>query len=165
MKTIHTYINTVEAGVAQSLLESANIDSVLADEHSCTLGYGSVIGGVRLQVPDEQVDAAKRILAGKDGVTPLPDDFIPPGVVISPNESTKPPSESRGGGVFSAFLEGGIWSLLAFGALTLITFALGGTVRIAGGWLLLVALFGLGGIIGIVVRAIYGIGKKDASRH
>ena len=84
MKTIRTYPNTVEAGLARSILESAGIEAVLADEHSCTLGYGSVVGGVRLQVPDVQADPATKILDEQDGVTPLPDDFIPPGGLAQP---------------------------------------------------------------------------------
>ncbi|MFP4356903.1 MAG: hypothetical protein ACLFSZ_00510 [Puniceicoccaceae bacterium] len=94
-----------------------------------------------------------------DDVTPLPDDFIPP------DGLARPPVEPQGKGAFSAFLQGGIWSLLIFGALAWINLSFGGEVRISGGAALLLSLFVVGGIVGLVMPSIYQKGRKDASKN
>ena len=40
--------------------------------------YGSVLGGVRLQVAEADADRARQVLKDQENVTPLPDDFVPP---------------------------------------------------------------------------------------
>jgi len=62
MQTLRTYANLAEAGFASSLLEAAEIRATLADEQSYTLGYGPVVGGIRLQVAEEDVSRAEAVL-------------------------------------------------------------------------------------------------------
>ena len=62
MKTLRTYGNLAEAGFAQSLLESAGIPAALADENAYTLGYGRVVGDIRLQVEEQDVEKAGHVL-------------------------------------------------------------------------------------------------------
>ena len=77
MITIHTYFNVSEAGYAHSLLESRGIHAFLHGENAFTLEPVSALGGIRLQVPEEEVEEARGILGG-EGFAPLPDDFVPP---------------------------------------------------------------------------------------
>ena len=77
MITIRTYFNVAEAGFAHSLLESRGIHSFLQGENAYTLEAISALGGIRLQVPEAEVEEARSILEG-EGFAPLPDDFIPP---------------------------------------------------------------------------------------
>ncbi len=62
MTTLRSYQNLGEAGFAQSLLEAAGIPVVLADEAATALSPAGV-SAVRLQVPQEHVAEAQRILA------------------------------------------------------------------------------------------------------
>lgn len=78
METIRSFLNISEAGFAVSLLTSAGIHAVLADEHAFTLGPASLSSGIRLQVPEEEVERALSILDGQEEFAPLPDDFVPP---------------------------------------------------------------------------------------
>jgi len=66
------------AGRDKSLLEIAGIPAFLAGENSASLGYGSILGELRLQVREADADRARRVLDEHEGFTPLPDDFIPP---------------------------------------------------------------------------------------
>ena len=75
--TIRTYFNVAEAGFAQSLLESRGIQAFLHGENSYTMESVAALGGIRLQVPDAQVEEAQGMLAG-EGFAPLPDNFVPP---------------------------------------------------------------------------------------
>lgn len=77
MVTLRTYFNVAEAGYAHSLLESQGLKPFLLGENMFTLEPVNAIGGIRLQVPPDQVEEARRILAG-EGFAPLPDDFVPP---------------------------------------------------------------------------------------
>jgi hypothetical protein len=58
-----------------------------------------------------------------------------------------------------AFLKGGCGCLLIFAALGLLAVLLGG--RVHADFLGLVALFVIGGIIGLIVLAIYNRGRRD----
>src|SRR5882724_1103852 len=78
MVTLRQYINPSEAELNKTLLEEAGIPVFLADANSLSLGYGGVLGGVRLQVEDADLERARRVLDEREGVTPLPDDFVPP---------------------------------------------------------------------------------------
>ncbi len=75
--TIRTYANIAEAGYAHSLLESQGIQAFLLGEHSYTMETIPALQGIRLQVPEPQIEEALSILAG-EGFAPLPDDFVPP---------------------------------------------------------------------------------------
>jgi hypothetical protein len=85
--TIKTYKNVGEAGYAHSLLESMGVRGFLHGEGAFLNG---VTDGVRLQVQPEDVAEALGILDNHDGLTPLPDDFVPP---VTP-EDEHPVAES-----------------------------------------------------------------------
>ncbi len=80
MVTIQTYFDTTEAGLAQGLLESRGIQSVLlgVDSFNVVLPGGSLPGGIRLQVAEENAEEARGIVQDGEGVTPITDDFVPP---------------------------------------------------------------------------------------
>ncbi len=80
MVTIQTYFDTTGAGLAQSLLESRGIPSVLlgVDSFNVVLPGGSLPGGIRLQVAEEHAEEARGIVQDGEGVTPITDDFVPP---------------------------------------------------------------------------------------
>ena len=73
MITIATYRNLMSAELAKTRLEFYDIKAMIADAFSYTLGYGSVIDGVRLQVPAADAERAKKILAAEEFIDP-PDD-------------------------------------------------------------------------------------------
>lgn len=62
-----------------------------------------------------------------------------------------------------AFGKGGCGCLVAFAVLALLAALLGGNVHIDIGGAVL--LFVIGGIMGLMVLAIYNKGKHDAGRH
>lgn len=73
MITIANYRNLMEAELAKTRLASYNIEAMIADEFSYTLGYGAIMDGVRLQVLNADAERAKKILASAEYVE-LPDD-------------------------------------------------------------------------------------------
>ena len=97
MTTLRQYIDVARAELDKSLLEAAGIPSFIADENSLSIGYGSILGGVRLQVQDADADRARRVLQEHEGATPLPDDFIPP--EVPPPEEPVETVEARGMGL------------------------------------------------------------------
>ena len=58
------YFNTLDAGAAQALLESAGIESVLFDTNMSLEGMGGAIP-IRLMVLDEDLPTAQRVLAAE----------------------------------------------------------------------------------------------------
>jgi Putative prokaryotic signal transducing protein len=70
--TIRRFRDLPEALLAQGLLNSAGIDAVLADDNMVRLDWfwSNMIGGVRLRVDPENVDAANEILD-----QPIPESF------------------------------------------------------------------------------------------
>jgi hypothetical protein len=66
--TLATFGSVGEAHLAKNLLESEGVKCFLADEASVdTLWYvGSALGGVKLMVPQDQVERAERILDHED---------------------------------------------------------------------------------------------------
>src|SRR5476651_623105 len=97
MVTVRQYINPSEAELDKTLLEEAGVPVFLADENSMSLGYGGVLSGVRLQVEDADLDRARRVLEEREGVTPLPDDFVPPEEPppIEPPAASPPTPETK----------------------------------------------------------------------
>ena len=77
MITIATYRNLMSAEVAKTRLESCGIKTAIADAHFYTLGYGSIMDGVRLQVPAADAGRAREVLAA-GSCTGLPDGGTPP---------------------------------------------------------------------------------------
>lgn len=65
MTVVSTYSTPAEAHVALSRLESAGIDAVIRDEFTVTFDwfYSNAIGGVKIEVVEEDVSAAREILA------------------------------------------------------------------------------------------------------
>jgi hypothetical protein len=140
-----------EAGLDKSLLEAEGIPAFVADESSAALGYGTVLGGVRLQVQDEDVDRAQQILGEQQEAAPLPDDFVPPPEEPPPVEPTRKPMLDDGSA--NAFLWGGIAGLAVFAAVALFTLAVGGSAFVDLGGL--VFLFIAGGLVGLIVHATF----------
>ena len=62
MVTLRTYTNSIEAGMAKSILDQHNIFCSLADENANVYGGAPFAMPVRLQVREEQADEALRIL-------------------------------------------------------------------------------------------------------
>lgn len=61
--TIATFFDSVEANLAKTKLESEEIEALLQDEHVSSLyGSGPAPAGIRLQVPADQAQRAKKIL-------------------------------------------------------------------------------------------------------
>ena len=63
--TVRQYRDPFEASIAKSVLDSAGIFSFLKDENTVRLdwGYSQAIGGIRLQVRPEDLEAAEAVLA------------------------------------------------------------------------------------------------------
>lgn len=63
--TVARYFEPSEAHVVRALLESAGFDATVADEHHVTANYplSTALGGVRVQVPQDQVEAAQELVA------------------------------------------------------------------------------------------------------
>jgi hypothetical protein len=64
MITIRTFINPIEANIIKGRLESAGIPVLLLDENTVNTYwlYANAIGGMRLQVKEEDVENALSIL-------------------------------------------------------------------------------------------------------
>ena len=75
MITIATYRNLMSAELAKTRLAVNDIQAMIADEFSYTLGYGAIMDGVRLQVPATDAERAKEILATEEYVD-LPNDSV-----------------------------------------------------------------------------------------
>src|ERR1035437_2053190 len=73
MITIATYRNLMSAELAKTRLAVNDIQALIADEFSYTLGYGAIMDGVRLQVPAADAERAKEILATEEFIE-LPND-------------------------------------------------------------------------------------------
>ena len=154
MKTIRRFSNVAQAGFARCVLQAAGIPAVLADEHAYTLGPQYAPWGIRLQVPEPDIERAARVLDQQEGFSPLPDDFVPP---PEPSELTEAPSRP-GVSLGGAFLRGGFLALGIFGLSAAVTLAFGGRAYANPGGIVL--LFGLGGCIGMIVRAIHNKGRR-----
>lgn len=77
----------VKAEMDKSLLEAAGIPAFIAGENSASIGYGTVLAEIHLQVQDADVDRARQVLQDNNEATPLSDDFIPPAVPSLPDDS------------------------------------------------------------------------------
>lgn len=154
MVTVRQYINPSEAELDKTLLEEAGIPVFLADANSMSVGYGGVLGGVRLQVEDADLERARRVLDEREGVTPLPDDFVPPEEppVIEPTTPPAPALKAREEWI-DTFFWGGIALLAAFGIIVLVSIVMGGFVFITLGALAILLL--TGGLVALVVRFIF----------
>lgn len=67
--TVHKSFSVVGAQVIRSLLESASIPAEVVHETAAltTDGYALGVGGIRVQVPEDQVEDARAIIAAQAG--------------------------------------------------------------------------------------------------
>jgi Putative prokaryotic signal transducing protein len=74
VKTIATFSKPEEAHLFRTRLEAAGIPAFVQDENFIQMNwlYSNAIGGVRVQIADDDVDAAKEFLAA-DSPQPCPD--------------------------------------------------------------------------------------------
>ena len=74
MKTIATFSKPEEAHLFRTRLEAAGIAAFVQDEHFVQMDwlYSNVIGGVRVQSADDDLDSAREFLAA-DSPQPCPD--------------------------------------------------------------------------------------------
>ena len=71
METIATFSKPEDAHLLRMRLEAAGIEACLQDENVVQLGYFSnMMGGVQVQVSEDDVAAAQEFLAGDHGVEP-----------------------------------------------------------------------------------------------
>lgn len=73
--TVYTALNPAEAHLANSQLEAAGFHSVVTGEGAALgiEGYGLTVGGILVQVPENEADDANLLLrASEDSVTEPP---------------------------------------------------------------------------------------------
>ncbi|MFA5043610.1 MAG: DUF2007 domain-containing protein [Kiritimatiellia bacterium] len=120
MITIATYRNLMSAELAKTRLELHDIQAMIADEFSYTLGYGAIMDGVRLQAPAEDAERAKEILATEEFIE-LPDDSAI--MAESPEAATNGAEALREPATYTASSRPGgwsVWFLFLFGICFLI---------------------------------------------
>jgi len=157
MTTVGEFIHQADASLALSRLQAAGIEGFLFDEISlAVVGAGTTAIPIRLQVSDEDAERAGRILRGEEAAGPLPDDFVPPdGAEVAEGNLPKVTAKEVG----SAFIKGGILTLITLGLPALSAMVNGGKSAPTIGGLLL--LFVIGGVGGVVMH-VYREGQKDA---
>lgn len=72
MKTIATFTKPEEAHLLRMRLEALGIRAFIQDEHMIQLDIlrSNAMGGVRVQVADEDVEAVREVLAADTGILP-----------------------------------------------------------------------------------------------
>ena len=73
MITIREFSDQVEAGLIQSFLSDNEIDSILADENANSWIGARILVPIRLQVPDEDAEKAKKLLKQFDNASVVPE--------------------------------------------------------------------------------------------
>jgi hypothetical protein len=69
--TVASAINPAEAELVRSRLEANGfLVNLKSEDAAFTFGYGSIIGGVQVQVPDDQSESARALLASQDPPSP-----------------------------------------------------------------------------------------------
>lgn len=79
MQTVARYLNLLEAKIHCALLQSEGINAFLADENTVnSYNYiANAVGGVRLQVPSNQMALAQQVLAeARSGQRILSNEFL-----------------------------------------------------------------------------------------
>ena len=68
--TVASYSLAHEVHLAKSLLESKEIDVFILDEHIVGMNwlYSNAVGGVKVQVPEADLDKAKQVLASIENI-------------------------------------------------------------------------------------------------
>jgi len=149
MQTVGTFANTAEAEIARQRLADAGIQAFITDEHSQTLGYQPVLGGIRLQVADADLPRARALLDAPNPLA-LPEDFEPEGA--PPQATALAPGVL--GQIVRAFIRGGLIALTAYVIVALATTFFGRPLLV--GPRAVFGLFLAGGIIGLSLRVISG---------
>ena len=69
--TVYTAFNPAAAQLVRARLEAANFDAVVQHELAALSmeGYGMAVGGIRVQVPEDQADDARELIAAGDTPT------------------------------------------------------------------------------------------------
>ena len=90
LATIATYTSTMEAEMAQSLLESEGIRAHLEGEASAVLGgqIGNALSGVKLQVGEQDVQTAMEILEEQKSIEITEEDWKIDGLDNEQDETT-----------------------------------------------------------------------------
>src|SRR5690349_2384905 len=72
LKTIATFSKPEEAHLFRTRLEAAGIPAYVQDEHFIQMNwlYSNAVGGVRVQIADEDLDAAREFLANDSPQSP-----------------------------------------------------------------------------------------------
>jgi hypothetical protein len=63
MITVKEFISQAEAAMLLSFLQDSEIDAILIDEYSAAATGAPFLVPIRLQVPDEQAEAARSFIA------------------------------------------------------------------------------------------------------
>jgi hypothetical protein len=66
--TVFKTFNPAEAQVQRSRLEAAGLDALVKNELASIMidGYTMAAGGIQVQVPEDQAEAARRLLSDPD---------------------------------------------------------------------------------------------------
>lgn len=82
--TVRAFTSVTEAQFAGSALEAAGLDVRLGDLHLIAMQwmYSNAVGGVKVQVPAEQVDEARQILE-------VPAEVDDPRAIVDPSEACR----------------------------------------------------------------------------
>jgi hypothetical protein len=80
LETVASFQDPTEAQIVCALFESAGIDASVADLHLVVANWpwAQALGGVRVQVPREDFDEARRLLAAYRAGELDPEDEAPP---------------------------------------------------------------------------------------
>jgi hypothetical protein len=105
------YREQAEALIAQSVLDSAGIYSFLMDENTIRVNwaYSDILGGIRLQVAQEDVKAAEEILSQR----------IPKSIAVEGEEDYQQPTCPQCASLKVGTLLGGHWKCDNCGSLWL----------------------------------------------
>jgi hypothetical protein len=73
--TVYRTFSSADAQLIRSLLEASDIPAMIADELSSLSldGYSMAAGGIRVQVPEDEVENARALIESKgEGTAPEP---------------------------------------------------------------------------------------------
>lgn len=70
--TVYTAFNPADAQLVRSRLEAAQFHALVAHELSALSldGYSMAVGGIRVQVPENEAEEARQFLSADDAPTP-----------------------------------------------------------------------------------------------
>ena len=70
--TVGTYSTPYEANLVKAELEAFDVDAVLADDNTVGMNWlwSNMLGGVKVRVPESEIDEARRVLGLESGEAP-----------------------------------------------------------------------------------------------